>query len=319
MRASALPSAPPRSTDSPLEAEGEVIRILGLQPGRPFDQVAIDARIASYEESLRERGYYQARVRESHVTANARSMSVTVSVEPGPHVSLVFAGDPLPEGNRDALVPIRAERSVDQDLLEDASLRIENALREQGYRAARAPYTREEKGGELVLDIHIARGPLHRIESVETAGTVRITPADLAPLLQIKAGDPFVEARAGLVAAAITELYRVRGFAQAVVKPDMQVLPEAQGVNVTYRPVAIRFDVVEGPQTIVSSVAFEGNSAIAAADLESRWPCRPASPSTVHSCRSIATRSIARFTTRDFRTSRSSPSSRSPPISNWSR
>ena len=97
-------------------------------------------------------------------------MNVTVSVEPGPHVSLVFAGDPLPDRDREALVPIRAERSVDQDLLEDASLRIENALREQGYRAARAPYTREEKGGELVLTFTIARGPLHRVESVETSG-----------------------------------------------------------------------------------------------------------------------------------------------------
>ena len=73
----------------------------------------------------------------------------------------------------------------------------------------------------------IARGPLHRVESVEAAGNARVTAADLAPLLQIKAGDPFVEARVGLVGAAITELYRVRGFAQAVVKPNIQVLPPA--------------------------------------------------------------------------------------------
>ena len=92
---------------------------------------------------------------------------------------------------------------------------------------ALAPYTREEKGGELVVTFTIARGPLHRVESVEAAGTVRVTAADLAPLLQIKAGDPFVEARVGLVGAAITELYRVRGFAQAVVKPNIQVLPPA--------------------------------------------------------------------------------------------
>ena len=176
----------------------------------------------------------------------------------------MFAGDPLPEGDREGLVPIRAERSVDQDLLEDASAAIENALREQGYRAARAPYTREEKGGELIVTFTVARGPLHRVESVEAAGNARVTAADLAPLLQIKAGDPFVEARVGLVAAAITELYRVRGFAQAAVKPNIQVLPPATAVNVTYRPVAIRFEIQEGPQTIVSGVEFEGTDAIPA-------------------------------------------------------
>lgn len=251
-------------TGRPLEPEAEVIRALGLMAGRPFDQVAMDARIAAYEESLQQRGYYQARVRESHVAAaDGRSMSVTVSVDPGPHVSLVFAGDPLPAGNHEGLVPIRAERSVDQDLLEDASRNLENALREQGYRAALAPYRREEKGGELIVTFTVARGPLHRVESVEATGQARVTAAELAPLLQIKAGDPFVEARVGLVSAAITELYRVRGFAQAVVKPGIQVLPEASAVNIpSYRPVAIRFEIEEGPQTTVSGVEFEGNAAV---------------------------------------------------------
>ena len=263
-----------------LDADAEVIRLLGLQQGRPFDQVALDGRIAAYEESLRERGYYQARVRGSHVpdANDPWSINLTIAVEAGPRVSLVFAGDPLPDGNRDELVPIRAERSVDQDLLEDASLRIENALREQGYRTARAPYACEEQGGELVLTFTIARGPLHRVESVQTAGSVKLPAADLAPLLQIKPGDPFVEARAGLIAAAIAELYRVRGFAQAAVRPGIQVLPEAQAVNVTYRPVAIRFDIVEGPQTVLSGVTFEGNHRLTSPALLSQMALQAGKP-----------------------------------------
>ena len=253
-------------TGSPIEPEVEVKRILGLTAGRPFDQIALDARIATYEESLRARGYYQARVRESHVPGadGSRSMAVTVAVETGPHVRLVFAGDPLPEGNRDNLVPIRAERTVDRDLLEDASGAIENALRGQGYRNAQAPYTREEKTGDLSITFTITRGLLHRVESIETAGNARIAAAELAPLLQLKAGEPFVESRVGLIAAAITELYRVRGFALAAVKPDLQVLPPAQGVNATYRPVAIRFAITEGPQTIISKVDFAGAATIPA-------------------------------------------------------
>jgi len=258
-------------TGAPLESAAEVLRALGLAAGRPFDQAALDARLTAYEGSMRERGYYQARVRESHVpAADGRAMAVTVSITPGPRVSIVFAGDPMPQGNRDTLVPIKAERSVDQDLLEDASLRIENALREQGYRNARAPYTRDEKGGELFITFTVARGPLHRVESVEAVGHSRITALELAPLLQIKAGDPFVEARVGLIAAAITELYRVRGFAQAVVKPGSQVLPEASAVNApSYRPVAIRFDIQEGTQTLVSGVTFEGNAGLSTEKLQS--------------------------------------------------
>ena len=264
---------------TPLEPESEVLRTLGLLPGRPFDEVAIEARIVTFEASLRQRGYYQARVRESHVpAADGRSMSVTVSVTPGPHVSVVFAGDAMPEGLREGLIPIRAERSIDQDLLEDASRAIEQALRERGYRGGLAPYARDERDGKLTVTFTIARGPLHRVDSVDTSGNVRVTGPELAPLLQLKAGDPFVEARVGLIGAAITELYRVRGFAQAVVKPNLQVLPPATALNVAYRPVAIRFEIQEGPQTIVSALEIEGTAAIPADTLRSMMALQSGKP-----------------------------------------
>ena len=257
-------------TGSPLEPPAAILGELNVQPGRAYDRPAIDARVAAYEESLRERGYYEARVRPAAVLAeDGRSVSMTISVEPGPHVRLVFAGDELP-GDAEELVPIRAERSADQDLLEDASRAIENALRERGYRAAQAPYARQQQAGELVLTYTIARGPLHRVESIDTEGSAALDRAAVAPLLQIKPGEPFVEARVGAIAAAITELYRVRGFAQAAVKPNIQVLPEASALNVAYRPVAIRFEISEGPQTMVTAVEVEGAKAIARDALKSQ-------------------------------------------------
>lgn len=258
-------------TGSPLEAPAMILGALSLQPGRAYDRPAIDARIADYEETLRERGYYEARVRPAAVLAeDGRTVSLTVDVEPGPRVRLVVAGDSLPGGDVEDLVPIRAERSVDQDLLEDASRAIENALREQGYRAAQAPYTRQEQGGELVLTFTIARGPLHRVESIDTRGNAALDRAALAPLLQVKPGEPFVEARVGAITAAMTELYRVRGFAQVEVTPNIQVLPEATAINVTYRPVAIGFEIVEGPQTMVTAVEVEGSKAIGADAIKSQ-------------------------------------------------
>jgi outer membrane protein insertion porin family len=258
-------------TGALLESPAEVVDRLGLQPGRPYDRPAIEARIARYEESLRERGYYEAQVREASVLAeDGRTVTVTANIDTGPRVSMVFAGDPLPEGDADDLVPIRAERSVDLDLLEDASLALENRLRQEGYRSAQAPYARLQRGGELVVTFTIARGLLHRVESVEIAGNAALDRAVIAPLLQIKPGEPFVEARAGVVAAAITELYRVRGHAQAAVKAGIEVLPEAADGAVTYRPVAIRFEIAEGPQTLVSSVAVEGTTAIPSDTLKAR-------------------------------------------------
>ncbi len=266
-------------TGRSLDPEAMVLRELSLETGRPFDQVAIDAKIAAYEEALRGRGYYEARVRESHVAmGDQQTVAVSVSIDPGPHVSLVFAGDPLPPGRANTLVPVREERSVDQDLLEDANARIENALKEQGYRNASASYARDDNGNEQVVTFTVTRGPLHRVESITTAGNTRISSADLAPLLQIKPGDPFVDARVGIVGSAIAELYRVRGFTQVAVKPNIQVLPEASKGNVTYRPVEIRFDIVEGIQTIVSGVQFEGVNAMPVAALQAQMALQGGRP-----------------------------------------
>ena len=85
---------------------------------------------------------------------------------------VVFAGDPL-EGNREDLVPVREERTVDQDLLEDASLRIEEALRREGYRAAQAPFARRQEGDEVIVTFTVTRGPQHRIGAVDVVGTGR--------------------------------------------------------------------------------------------------------------------------------------------------
>ena len=63
-------------TGTPLEPEADVIRSLGLPPGRPFDQVAIDARIAGYEESPpRARLLPGAGARVACAAADGRSMS----------------------------------------------------------------------------------------------------------------------------------------------------------------------------------------------------------------------------------------------------
>jgi len=255
---------------TPLAPQADVVRRLDLAAGRPFDRTALDARIEAYEGELRERGYYEARVRQSHeFSTDGTAVDVQVEVEPGPHVRVVFQGDPL-EGDADTLVPIREERSADQDLLEDASRRIEDALRREGYRAAQAPYARRQDGDEVVVTFTVTRGLQHRVSTVDLAGVAGLSRADLAPLLQVRPGDAFVEARVGAVAAAIAEMYRVRGFTQAAVKPAIQVLPEESRNGASFRPVEVRFDVQEGPQTLVSGVTIEGATAMAPADLAAR-------------------------------------------------
>ena len=184
---------------------------------------------------------------------------------------------------------------------------IENALREQGYRAARAPYTREEKGGELVADVHDRARPAasrrvgrdRRARCAITRRRPRAAAADQ--------GRRSVRRSARRPGG--------RGHHRAVSRPRLRAggrqaqhpgaAARRQRVNVTYRPVAIRFEIQKGRRPSSAASTFEGTDrdpgrAAASAD----GACRAASRSTVRSCRSIATRSSARIATRAFRASR---------------
>ena len=264
--------AGPRSTLGQITVTGDagrtaeaVIADLGLARGRPFDAPALAARVAAVEDDLRQQGYYEANI-DVTPTFNDETAGVEVAVhiERGRHVRVVFDGDPLPESRRATLVPIQQERSVDLDLLEDASRSIEAYLRQEGYRAAEASYVREDRGGELVLTFTIRRGALHRLASIDVTGNNIVSRDQIAPLLALKPGEPFSDARVGTVASAVVELYRVRGFANATVKPDINVLA---GDGPQTRPVAVRLLVNEGAQTTVGDVAIEGAAAIAESRL----------------------------------------------------
>ena len=132
---------------------------LKLSAGEPYQSEELTARIERYVERRREHGFYEARVSAAPVMVNDdRTVNLLLTVSQGPHVRVVFTGDPLPGDRREDLVPIARENSVDEDLLEDATNRIEEYLRSQGFRDAAAPHTREERNGELVITFAVNRG-----------------------------------------------------------------------------------------------------------------------------------------------------------------
>jgi outer membrane protein assembly factor BamA len=243
--------------------------------GQLYDPASIDAQLEKYQATLRARGFYEAQA--SH-TADLESATpsappggvvgakVQVMIERGPHVAVAFSGDPLPEADRERLVPIRAEASADEDLLEDSNRAIEDYFRARGYRDAMAMYTREGTAGELTIRFTISRGPRYLVDSVAIDGNMSIPTTDLTPIVRLKAGDPFVQAQVDAAIAGIRGLYRVRGFTRAMVMPAVAILPAA-GTTTGDRRVEVALTVVEGPRTSVGTVDLMGNMVLTEAQL----------------------------------------------------
>jgi outer membrane protein insertion porin family len=276
--------AGPRTTIGELHIEGrpvagerEFLSRLGLKTGAPYQREALSARIERAIEERRKSGYYEARITPAVQLANDdRVANVTIAVSPGPLVRVVFAGDPLPPDRRAELVPVEREGSVDEDLLEDSSNRIEEYLRAQGYRDASAPHSREEKNGELLITFTVKRGQQSRVATFEISGNALVPLAEFAPTLKLREGQPFSDAKLEADVATIQDAYLQRGFASALVRQAVEIVtPTPPPAQV---PVAVRIVVTEGVRTIVGGVSVSGNQTIGDAALRAKVVVQPGTP-----------------------------------------
>ena len=244
--------------------------------GAPYDEEAVTRELQEYEDALRSRGFYEARATHLVRFEPDGSATVNVSVDRGPNVVVAFAGDPLPESDRERLVPVRSEGSVDEDLLEDSNFAIEEYLRGRGYRNAMSAYLRNPGDGQLNIIFTVTRGPRYVVDGAQIAGNASIPAADLMQLVRFEAGDPFVQSTVNGAVGAIRNAYRTRGFTSANVSAALTDLPpEGEGED---RRVRVRINVAEGARTLVGSVAFTGNTVTSEGELRARMTTTPGRP-----------------------------------------
>jgi outer membrane protein insertion porin family len=249
------------------------------RPGRPYDSVALQRRLARYESDQRTRGFYEARATQRAEFTPEGGAIVTIDVDRGPHVSIAFSGDPLPSDARDDLVPLGREGSVDEDLLEDASRAIEDYLLERGYRDAVVSFTRDQKGEELVITFAVSRGLRHLLEDVRVVGNRAFPTADLIKVLQVETGRPFVEAAIARGARAVTQAYRGRGFTRARIEPVVSLLPRTGGASAAGdREVIVTLNVNEGPRTVIGAIELLGNTVLNEGQIRSVMTTAPGRP-----------------------------------------
>lgn len=254
-------------------------REIDVRAGQSYDRVALQRRLEAYEIGLRARGFYEAHATfEAEFTPDGQAI-VKLLVNQGPHVSIAFAGDPLPGDVRDELVPLKREGSVDQDLLEDAARAIADYLHARGYRDTKVYFTRDAKGDELVITFHVSRGPRHVLNAIEVNGNNAMPTTELVKLLPLQTGAPFVESGVDRGVDAVTQLYQARGFTRVGIEPVISVLPGGSGASsAADRRVLVRLNVTEGPRTLVGTVTLEGNGALPEERIRGLMTTAPGQP-----------------------------------------
>lgn len=256
-----------------IEVEGDpgmsvpqFLNALHLSRGMPFQREALNTRIDRYLDNRRSRGYFAARVSYSpQFVDEDRTANLTVTIVPGPHVTVMFVGDPLSNARRDDLVPIAREGSADEDVLEDATNRIEELLRSEGYRDASAPHSSDQRGGELYITFTVRKGPQYRVGRVDIAGNSSIPLTELQQHLRIRPGQPYSDAALESERTLLEDVYHREGFVSAQARITNESEPETIGAADV--AVAIRIAITENARTVVERVRIEGPSSVAESDL----------------------------------------------------
>ena len=247
------------------------------RPGQPYRRSVLRAALDRLVADMRNSGRYAADA--SHTarpSASGGTIDLVIDADAGPIVDVRFEGDPMPRDRLNELVPIERERAVDIDLLEDATVRIVNDLRREGYWRANAIYRTAESQGRMTVTFTITRGPRFRLGTLEIEGNRAVSDEALASFVALRPGDVFIEAALQRGAQAIREYYRRAGFMAADVKVDVSEAARDPG-SAEGRTTA-RLDVTEGPQAFVRTLTFGGVTAIGEADLRRRMQSRPGDP-----------------------------------------
>lgn len=276
-------AAGPRSSIAAVDVEGvtaaeraTLLAETGVRAGQPYDSAVIQRALDAYQADLRARGYYEARAAHSATFDPAGGARVIFSLDRGPLVTISFSGDVVPDGERETLVPIQAEASVDEDLLEDSSRAIENYFKARGYRDALVDYTRNEQDGALIITFAVTRGTRYVTGEVTVTGNTAVATAEILQAIRLEADAPFVEETVDSGVGAIRTIYRSRGFTRADVRAVPATLPDADAS--ADRRLEVSVTINEGPRTRVGAVAIAGNTVLTEAELRGMIVTAPGRP-----------------------------------------
>jgi outer membrane protein assembly complex protein YaeT len=261
------------------EDRAGVLSRLGLEDGAAYEPRQLEARLEDYEADVRGRRYYEARFgHDVSPSPDGRAVDLVLDLQTGSPVSVVFDGDDVPDARLDELVPIAREGSIDEDLLEDSSLRLETHLRGLGYRDARVSHRRSVEVGELSVVFSVDRGRVHRVGAVLFEGHEAASDVELAELFGLTAGVPLVMSDIDEGVAAIKTFYARLGYSDTQVIPVLgAVAPSAGGLSGDIQLDCV-VQVIEGTRTTVGAVAFSGNDALTAGPLAALIETAPGVP-----------------------------------------
>jgi outer membrane protein insertion porin family len=239
-----------------------------MKAGQTITSARLQHGTGRVRKFLAKKGHLSARVtvRRGDYDAAKNSAPIFLEVTQGPRVELTVNGAKFSSGELKRLIPIYQEGAVDADLLEEGKRNLRERLERDGYFDADVSYkidmhevkTASWQGTQETITYTVERGDKHKLIGIEISGNKYFDTELLESRLQVfrgAFGSPgrFSRRLVDADAESMQSLYRANGFLEAIVTPRVE--DNYQGKE---GDLVIRFQVQEGKQTRVASLAIEG-------------------------------------------------------------
>jgi outer membrane protein insertion porin family len=210
--------------------------------------------------ALFERGTYDEQTKR---------VPLTLSVTAGPRVRIEVNGAHISGSRQKKLLPMYAEGAVDEDLLQEGRRNLRDYLQSQGYFDAdvKVESRQDDTLKERVITYDVTRGSRYRLAGVAFDGN-KYFPAQL--LTRRLSLQPASFASSGRFSQqmlrddidSIRDVYLSNGFQDAQVTASVDDHYREKKNNLF-----VKFHIVEGTQTFISSLKIDGNHALSTATL----------------------------------------------------
>jgi len=200
----------------------------------------------------------------------------------GPVVKIIVEGAKLSQGKVRSLVPIYAEGTLDEDLLNEGSKRIRDYYQRQGYFGAKVTHLTDAKDGITHITYDVNLGQRSRIESVGIHGNGYFGAWLLKERLSVQGASLFLpqgifsQALQEADVTAITALYQGNGFTNVKVTPELREAPKQSKKG--ERSLVVTYNIVEGAQQKVGEYKVDGVTPAQLIEIQPKLSLQPGQP-----------------------------------------
>jgi outer membrane protein insertion porin family len=234
-----------------------------LRPGKIYTPERVKAGTHALQKYLIRHKHLASRIQvdppQYHPETNRAD--VTIKVDEGPTVAVRITGARLSwipflgERQKKKLIPIYQEGAVDPDLVDEGKRNLVNYYQGKGYFDVHVSTTFQQQGQQLSLVYAVDKGKKHKVEQIAFRGNQQVEGDELVQHIAIQKRHLLSRGKFSdkLLRQSVKDLkafYMDQGYEEASITPE--VVDKEPSIEVT-------FQIVEGPQTRVEAVNFEGN------------------------------------------------------------